>query len=179
MVIRGLDIADTVWISGGSSVGARDHTLEVFESFENMELLVHGISISPGKPTIIARIGNRAVFGLPGHTASAMVIAEVFLKPFLHCLSGENIPNRAYHYHVEAELSRNIESASGRDDFIRVRLEKRGKKLIAEPIFGKSGLISTLVEADGLIRIDRNIEGLYQGQAVRVMLFNPFIGVSQ
>jgi len=179
MVAIGLDIADTVWISGGSSVGTKDLTLKVFESFEEMELLVHGISISPGKPTIIARIGTLAIFGLPGHTVSAMVVAEVFLKPFLFRLSGRNNFQAAAHYHVEAELSRNIESASGRDDYIRVKLNNRGDKIIAEPIFGKSGLISTLVEAHGLIRIDRNTEGLYQGQSVRVMLFDPFNGVSQ
>jgi molybdopterin molybdotransferase len=172
MVAEGLDTADTVWISGGSSVGTRDMTLKVFESFDDMELLVHGISISPGKPTIIARIGKKAVFGLPGHTVSAMVVAEVFLNPFLYGLSGIDDLGKKEHKFVEAELSRNVESASGRDDFIRVRLDKKDHKLIAEPVFGKSGLISTLVEADGLLRIDRNIEGLYKGETVKVMLFS-------
>ncbi len=178
MVVQGLHEAQTLWISGGSSLGIRDHTLKVFESFDDMELLVHGISISPGKPTIIARIGDSAVFGLPGHTASAMVVAEVFLNPFLSGLSGEREFHEDWSLHVEAELSRNIESASGRDDYIRVRLEKRDDRLIAEPIFGKSGLISTLVEAHGLIRVDRNTEGLYKGQQVRVILFRSFRGVS-
>ncbi|MBW1862899.1 MAG: molybdopterin molybdenumtransferase MoeA, partial [Deltaproteobacteria bacterium] len=73
-------------------------------------------------------------------------------------------------------LSRNIESASGREDYIRVKLKKRGEKLMAEPIFGKSGLLSTLVEADGLLRVERNMEGLYQGQVVKVMVFNPVKG---
>ena len=77
---------------------------------------------------------------------------------------------------VEAILARNIESASGREDYIRVKLVEKGDTLIAEPIFGKSGLISTLVEADGLIRIDINTEGLYQGHSVRVMLSNSFNG---
>ena len=176
LVARGLDEADSVWISGGSSVGTRDLTLKVFESFDNMELFVHGISISPGKPTIIARIGTRAVFGLPGHTTSAMVVAEVFLNRFLSRLSGEKTSPGAANYQVEAELSRNIESANGRDDYIRVKLKKKGEKLIAEPVFGKSGLISTLVEAHGLILVDRNTEGIYQGQMVRVMPFSSFKG---
>ncbi len=178
MVARGLETADTLWISGGSSVGTRDMTLKVFESFEDMEILVHGISISPGKPTIISRIGTRAIFGLPGHTASAMVVAEIFLNPFLSRLSGEEPFREDAHFHVEAELSRNIESANGRDDYIRVKLIEKGGRYTAEPIFGKSGLISTLVEADGLIRVDRNTEGLYQGQPVKVMLFSSFRGVS-
>jgi len=171
MLLKGLETADTVWISGGSSVGTRDLTLKVFESIEGTELLVHGISISPGKPTIIARKGATAVFGLPGHTASAMVVAEVFLAPFLARLGGELTVGQGAQNKISAKLSRNIESASGRDDFIRVRLIQKDGEWIAEPIFGKSGLISTLVEADGLLRIDRNTEGLYQGQQVEVMKF--------
>jgi len=178
MVAGGLEASDTLWISGGSSVGTRDMTVKVLESFDDMEVLVHGISISPGKPTIIARIGGKAVFGLPGHAASAMVVAEIFLTPFLSRLSGEMNPSGDYHFHVEAELSRNIESASGRDDYIRVKLDKRGGRLFAEPIFGKSGLISTLVDAQGLLKIDRNTEGLYQGQIVKVMPFKHSRGVS-
>jgi molybdopterin molybdotransferase len=84
--------------------------------------------------------------------------------------SGDN------HFYVQAELERNIESASGRDDYIRVKLDKRGGKYFADPIFGKSGLISTLVEAHGLVKIDRNTEGLYRGQIVDVMLFKAFKG---
>jgi molybdopterin molybdotransferase len=170
-LLKGLETADTVWISGGSSVGTRDLTLKVFESIEGTELLVHGISISPGKPTIIARKGATAIFGLPGHTASAMVVAEVFLAPFLARLGGERTFGEKTQNKVAAKLSRNIESASGRDDFIRVKLIRKGGTWFAEPIFGKSGLISTLVEADGLLRIDRNTEGLYQGQEVKVIKF--------
>ena len=171
MLLKGLDMADTVWISGGSSVGTRDLTLKVFESIDGTELLVHGISISPGKPTIIARKGASVIFGLPGHTASAMVVAEVFLAPFLKRLGGETTFGEKVNNKVGAKLSRNIESASGRDDFIRVRLTRKDGVWIAEPIFGKSGLISTLVEADGLLRIDRNTEGLYEGQEVEVIRF--------
>jgi len=170
---KGLAFADTVWISGGSSVGTRDLTLKVFESFESMEVLVHGISISPGKPTVIARMGHRAIFGLPGHTASAMVVAEVFLGPFLGRLSGVKGDAKRGLGEVQARLSRNIESAGGRDDFIRVKLIEKGEGWVAEPVFGKSGLISTLVEADGLVRVDRNTEGLYEGETVKVRVFDP------
>lgn len=172
MIEEGLRDADTVWISGGSSVGTRDLTLKVFESFKDMDILVHGISISPGKPTIIARTGSQAIFGLPGHTASAMVVAEVFLAPFLSHLQGNKDYPKKCHYEIDAKLGRNIESASGREDYFRVKLKKRGREWIAEPIFGKSGLISTLVEADGLLRVERNREGLYQDQSVKVMIFD-------
>ncbi len=169
---KSLECADTVWVSGGSSVGVRDMTLKVLESISDMELLVHGISISPGKPTIIAKTGNKAVFGLPGHAASAMVIAEVFLREFLAKLLGHESDDLDQVKSVKAVLDRNVESKSGRDDFIRVRLEKENDSLKAVPVFGKSGLISTLVEAHGLVRIDRNSEGIYQGQTVEVILFN-------
>jgi molybdopterin molybdotransferase len=168
---KSLEFADTVWVSGGSSVGTRDMTLKVLESFDDMELLVHGISISPGKPTIIAKIGDRAVFGLPGHAASAMVIAEVFLKEFLLRLLGIRSQTEIKKS-VKAEMSRNIESKNGRDDFIRVRIEKKDGKFTAVPVFGKSGLISTLVDAHGLVRIDRNTEGVYKDQIVDVVLFS-------
>jgi len=169
-----IETCDTVWISGGSSVGSRDMTVKVLESFAGMQLLVHGIAVSPGKPTIIARIGNKALFGLPGHVAAAMIVAEIFLDPFLARLSGEERTSGDHHQYVQAELERNIESASGRDDYIRVKLNRRDGRIFAEPIFGKSGLISTLVEAHGLVKIDRNTEGLYKGQTVPVMLFKPF-----
>ena len=170
-VEQALSICDTVWISGGSSVGLRDMTLKVMESFPDTQILVHGIAISPGKPTIIGRTGGKALFGLPGHVASALVVAEIFLNPFLDGLAGKEISYEDSHFCVEAELERNIESAGGRDDYIRVKLKKIDGRLVAEPIIGKSGLISTLVEAVGLVKIGRNTEGFYKGQIVRVMLF--------
>ena len=166
-------LADTVWISGGSSVGTRDLTLKVFEVLRDFELLVHGISISPGKPTIIGRSGPQPIVGLPGHVASALVVAEVFLRPLIFRLSGLRGYSGGLNTLVQAELGRNIESTSGREDYIRVKLVKNRETLIAEPIFGKSGLISTLVDSDGLMRVDMNTEGLYKGQKVDVMLFDP------
>ncbi len=170
LVKKSLSQAETVWISGGSSVGTKDLTLKIFETLPDFELLVHGISISPGKPTIIGRSGPKPVIGLPGHVASALVVADVFLTSLISRLSGRLDSSGGFQAKVESVLARNIESASGREDYIRVKLVQEGDALIAEPIFGKSGLISTLVEADGLIRIDMNTEGLYEGQTVNVML---------
>jgi molybdopterin molybdotransferase len=172
MVDDSLREADSLWISGGSSVGARDLTLKVFETLAEFELLVHGISISPGKPTILGRVGNRPVIGVPGHVASALVVAEVFLSRLLHRLAGADDPNRLQPQKVTARLSQNIESASGREDYIRVKLERDEGSWTARPVFGKSGLISILVESDGLIRVDMHTEGLYRGDRVEVFLFN-------
>lgn len=176
MVEKGVAQADTVWVSGGSSVGTRDLTLKVFETLPKFELLVHGISISPGKPTIIGRSGPQPMIGLPGHVASAMVVAEVFLTRLISRLSGQRDVTDKFRNQMEAQLSQNVESAPGREDYVRVKLIEKGDRLMAEPVFGKSGLISTLVEADGLIRVDMNTEGMYEGQTVRVMLFDQVDG---
>ncbi len=166
---EGWDQADMLLISGGSSVGARDYTLEVIHSFPRSEILAHGISISPGKPTILARIGNKILWGLPGHVVSAMIVFTLFVKPCLHHLEGETIDRQPPRF--KAQLSRNIASAQGREDYIRVSLQKGKQGWEAMPILGKSGLISTMVRADGLVRIDQNCEGLEKGEWVEVMLF--------
>ena len=171
MVEKALRAADAVWISGGSSVGTRDFTLKVFETLPDFALLVHGISISPGKPTIIGRSGAKPVVGLPGHPASALVVAEIFMTKLLRILSGAR-ETEGIHTIKKAILKQNIPSSGGREDYIRVKLAHDGAQLKATPIFGKSGLISTLVEADGLVRIDMNTEGLYEGDEVDVMLFS-------
>jgi len=168
---KGLSQADVILLSGGSSVGAKDMTLDLFLSFADVELVAHGVSISPGKPTIIARKGNQTLWGLPGHPVSAMIIFDVFLRYLFARLSGLADPAGYYRHTVEAELDRNIESAGGREDYIRVKLVTEDGKLVAKPILGKSGLISTMVEADGIVKIDMNTEGLYRGDTVRVRLF--------
>jgi molybdopterin molybdotransferase len=171
-VVRAIRESDAVWLSGGSSVGTRDLTLKVLESLPDFELLVHGISIKPGKPTIIGSCSGKPVIGLPGQVSSAFVVAEVLLTPLLKSLSGGTENQKIPQGFVEAKLSRNLESGGGREDYVGVRLQEAKGVLTAEPVFGKSGLISTLVEADGLIRIPLNSEGLYAGQKVVVRLFD-------
>jgi molybdopterin molybdotransferase len=112
-VEKGLHQAEMVWISGGSSVGTKDLTLKVFETLRDFELLVHGISISPGKPTIIGKSGSKPVIGLPGHVASALVVADVFMTPLISRLSGRSDASKGFITAIAAVLARNIESASG------------------------------------------------------------------
>jgi molybdopterin molybdotransferase len=163
--------ADMVLISGGSSVGSRDFTLEVLQGLPDSEILVHGVSISPGKPTILARSGEKPVWGLPGQITSAMVVFHVLVRPALERISGLSESELGKSRQVPAVLSRNLASVQGRDDHVRVKLVRQGERLYAEPILGKSGLIHTMVKADGLIRIDRDSEGLDKGTPVEVMLF--------
>jgi molybdopterin molybdotransferase len=170
-VEKAISQADVVLLSGGSSIGVKDLTLDTFLSFEGVELVAHGISISPGKPTIFVKKGNKTLWGLPGHPVSAMIIFDVFLRYLFNKLKGLSDPDEEGSHFMEAELDRNVESVSGREDYIRVKLSRREGQVIATPILGKSGLISTMVEADGIVRIDMNTEGLYRGDKVKVRLF--------
>jgi molybdopterin molybdotransferase len=161
---------DMVLISGGSSLGMRDYTVEALAALPDSRIRAHGITISPGKPTILAQSGAKLVWGLPGHVTSAMVVFAAVVRPFLDRLSGVTAEVRRPP--VMARLTRNLESAAGRVDFVRVRLVRGAEgEMLAEPILGKSGLIRTMVQADGLIAIDMNTEGLEKGDPVAVALF--------
>ena len=159
---------DMVLVSGGSSVGARDFTIDVITALADSEILFHGISISPGKPTILARVGNKAFWGLPGHVVSAMVVFSRIVRPFIEHVSGRS-DIHGKKIRLRATLNRNLASAQGRVDYIRIRLQQKDGVLWAEPILGKSGLISTMVKADGLIEIGMNTEGLDKGAQVEVI----------
>jgi molybdopterin molybdotransferase len=131
--------------------------------------LVHGVSIKPGKPTILAKAGEKPVMGLPGHPASALIIFHLFVAPLIKRLQGQRLVD--YDQRIIARISRNIASAVGRSDYIRVKLEEREDGLWASPVFGKSGLISTLVKSDGMVEISANKEGILEGEIVHVHLF--------
>jgi len=155
------DENDLVVISGGSSVGVRDMTLDVLAE----GLLFHGVAIRPGKPTLAAVQKGKLVVGLPGHPASAAIAFYLLVRPLLACGGYEDDSRRLW-----AVLGRNLASGPGREDFVRVRLASQGEDLTAEPVLGKSGVIRTLAEADGLIRIPLHREGLSAGQRVEVIL---------
>ncbi len=164
-----LATSQLVIISGGSSVGTRDHTVRVLQSYvEDNSVLFHGITIKPGKPTIFGMVGKIPVFGLPGHPVSAMTICHVLIKPLVAALLGQPClepPRR-----IMAQITRNVASAPGRDDFVRVKLRRLDGNYWAEPIFGKSGLISTYLQADGIIHITAMKSGLYREDWVEVEL---------
>lgn len=159
---------DCLILSGGSSVGAKDYTTEVIQSLGDPGVFVHGISIKPGKPTILALANDKPVIGLPGHPASAMIIFRLFGERILKKLSGRTLerkPDRVF-----AKITKNIPSAPGRSDYIRVRLLEKDGEWWAEPIIGKSGLITTLVKSDGIVEIHSEKEGILQGESVPVIL---------
>jgi molybdopterin molybdotransferase len=168
---RALASADVVVLSGGSSVGERDHMLRVVSSLPGSVIHAHGIAISPGKPTLIASVGGKPVFGLPGHPVSALVVAQVFLAPFLLYLQGQELKRTPAGLRVRAVLASSVHSAQGREDYVRIKLEERQGLPGARPVFGKSGMLSTLVKADGFIVLPIHAEGLPAGETVDVFLF--------
>ncbi len=167
--------ADVVLISGGSSMGLRDYTVEAIDSLGEPGVLVHGISIKPGKPTIIGRIErdgeDKAVIGIPGHPVSALMIFHAFVRPVIRQLSGEVARTEASAEGLPATLSRNVASAPGREDLVRVALEEGGNGRLAHPLMGNSAMISTMTKADGYITIPLEAEGLREGAQVRVHLY--------
>lgn len=158
---------DMVLISGGSSVGTRDLTVDVLEALPKSRILVHGVSVRPGKPTILAQCDAKAVWGLPGHVTSAMVVFMVLVEPFLAHLGGHAGVTPVS---VRARLTRNLASVQGRVDYVRVRLIEKDGQQWAEPILGASGLIRTMAAAQGLVALEMNSEGLDLGAWVDVVL---------
>ena len=165
----GLEASDVLVLSAGSSVSIRDFTAEVVRALGEPGVLVHGIALRPGKPTIVGLVGGKAVFGLPGNPVSAMVVFELLVRPTVQFLLGcAGPPERPV---IQARLAQDIPSVPGREDYVPVRLG-RGEPCIAEPVFGKSNLIFTMVRADGVLRVPLDRSGLYAGEDVPVTLFS-------
>ncbi len=164
-----LDQSDALVLSAGSSVSVRDMTSDVIGKLGKPGVLVHGVSIKPGKPTIIAVCDGKPVFGLPGNPVSAMVVGDLFITPTVWKMQGcERPPLRQT---IRARLTHNLASVPGRVDYIQVRLIERGGELWAEPVFGKSNLIYTLIKADGMMIIPIDANGIAAGEVVDVRLF--------
>ena len=167
-----LEWSDLVLLSGGSSMGAKDIALETILSFPDAQFVFHGISIAPGKPTIFAKACGKPVLGLPGYPVSALVIFDLFAAPLIRRLGGENLDVlEKFSRSVRAVLKTNVASQIGREDYVRVVLERSPAGLLAAPLPSKSGAIFTLVKADGMVRVDMNQDGLEQGEEVEVILF--------
>ena len=153
---------DAVILSGGSSAGVKDAACRILESLG--ELLLHGIAVKPGKPTILANADNKPLIGLPGHPVAAFFVARLFVLPLLARLEGRTLRE----YPVRAALSESLNANHGRMQLSACRLEAKDGRLVAEPIRSKSGLITQLSDADGWLVIDRDCEGLPKGEEVEV-----------
>ncbi len=163
---------DLVLVSGGSSVGVKDAVAWAINALGRPGVIVHGVSIKPGKPTILGVVEGTPVIGLPGHPVSGMVIFDVFVRDLLRGLAGRTPPRR-FGRVVRARLQRRIPSAGGREDHVRVLLEERDGELWAVPQLGKSGIITTMTRADGLVVVPLGQDGVAEGAVVEVELFEP------
>jgi molybdopterin molybdotransferase len=167
-----------ILMTGGSSVGIADLTAKVINDAGQPGVLVHGVSIKPGKPLIIGLIvtpeRHVPIFGLPGHPAAVSICFELFVKPVLVHMSGE-VPHPALdgvpsYRSVKATLARSITSGPGREDHVRVTLERKDDQLLARPVFGASGS-SHAVKAVGTVVVPLNKIGIEAGEEVEVRLF--------
>lgn len=158
---KAIQDCDLLILTGGTSVGVKDTISGIIE--ELGELIVHGIAVKPGKPTILGAIQEKPVFGLPGNPVAAYFMFHMLVQPLLFSMQGTTLTE----FKEIVPLARSISSNHGREEFIPVRM----KDGTAHPIASKSGLITTLSAADGFIRVPRDCEGLKQGEAVEVTYF--------
>ena len=164
--------ADLILLNAGSSAGSEDFSASVVDSLG--ELLVHGIAVRPGHPVIfgmIARPGGAIpIIGVPGYPVSAALTGEIFVEPLLARWLGRP---PAQPPEIEAQLTRKITSPSGDDDYLRVAVAKVGERVLAAPLSRGSGVITSLVQADGIVIVPRGSQGLPAGERVRVRLYRP------
>ncbi|MFQ5849588.1 MAG: molybdopterin biosynthesis protein [Candidatus Binatia bacterium] len=162
---QALEKNHVVAIIAGSSAGERDFTAEIVE--EEGELLVHGIDVMPGKPAVLGVVGGKPVVGIPGYPVSATVIAREILQPVLGKFVGSGLISRP---RVRASAPKKIPSRLGLEEFVRVTLGRVGERLIAVPLGRGAGVITTMVRADGFLRIPSLTEGINAGEEVEVEL---------
>ncbi len=155
------DSSDVIVLSGGSSMGIRDYTLDIFKKFGKAIYKIHGVRIKPGKPTIVYITKDKIFVGLPGHPVSSFISSKFVLIPLLRKLSGEANFKPIAQKLVKSKIR--IPSQEGRKDFYRVKLDKNG---YFDPIFSKSSSLSSLLYCDGIVEIDENSEGIYEGEEV-------------
>ncbi|NLP48236.1 MAG: molybdopterin molybdenumtransferase MoeA [Clostridiales bacterium] len=158
-----LEGSDMVLISGGSSAGEKDMTVDIIGQLG--QVFMHGLALKPGKPTIIGAVGGKPVIGLPGHPVAAFFVFKELLKPLIGLMTDTKVKKAGR----RANLSTNYPSNHGREEIVPVRLLDENDK--AEPLFIKSGLLTLLGKADGYIKIPRDSEGLKKGQEVEIYLF--------
>ncbi len=161
-VLKALDENDILLLSGGSSVGIMDVTIDVLLSIPGSELLFHGLAVKPGKPTLAVKVNEKLVIGLPGHPVSALMMFNIVCGPFLKPDTGQR---------VMVKVTQNIASQPGRDDFIPVVLEEDDNQLLGRPLLGKSGLMSILSLADAFIHIPYEQQGILSGSVTTAWLF--------
>ncbi len=166
-VLESKEQSDIIIISGGSSVGTLDFTFDVINNLDNSTVHVEGISIKPGKPTIIATSNNTLVVGLPGHPLSSIIIYKAFIDFYIGLLLKQKINQRTF----KGILKQNVHSSPGKTTYQLIEIEESSSGIEITPIYSKSGMISLLAKAHGYIVIDEHREGIKAGEVVKGFRF--------
>jgi putative molybdopterin biosynthesis protein len=156
---------DLIVINAGSSAGSEDYTASIVE--ELGEVLVHGVSIMPGKPTLLGVVDERPIIGIPGYPVSATLSCELFIKPLIAAMLGLAAPRRE---RIVVTSTRRLPSKLGVEEFVRVRVGRVGERVVATPLSRGAGVITSLTRADAIIRIPRLIEGIEEGEETEAEL---------
>ena len=164
-VLKALNECDMVLINAGSSQGREDFTYDIIE--ELGEVCIHGLAIKPGKPAILGKINNKAVVGIPGYPVSAWVVMENIVKTIIRKSIYKEVVKKEI---IEATLSKRVMSTLKYEEFVRVKLGLINNQYVATPIKRGAGTITTLVNADGVIRVPQNVEGINEGEKVEIEL---------
>ncbi|WP_419725808.1 molybdopterin biosynthesis protein [Terrisporobacter petrolearius] len=164
-VLKALNECDMVLINAGSSQGREDFTYDIIQ--ELGEVCIHGLAIKPGKPVILGKINNKAVVGIPGYPVSAWVVMENIVKPIIRKSIYKEVVKKEI---IEATLSKRVMSTLKYEEFVRVKLGLINNQYVATPIKRGAGTITTLVNADGVIRVPQNVEGINEGEKVEIEL---------
>ena len=167
---KAFDESDMVVFTAGSSISVRDITAKAIRSLGEPGVLIHGINIKPGKPTILAICSGKPVVGLPGNPVSAYVTANIFVKNIIDKLQG--VDKLIFQEKIQAKIDTNIASKAGREDWIPAKISLANDRVMATPVFSRSNFIFSLVSADGLIRIEADKTGINAGEKVSVLPIN-------
>lgn len=170
IVQKAYALSDVILITGGTSAGVKDLTAKVINELGSPGVLFHGASIKPGKPIIGGVCKGKPVFGLPGHPVAVYICFEIFVKPVIEHMLG--LTDKKFRKIINARISRSIHSQAGREDFIRVSVEEKNAELWAMPLLSKSGLIMSLVMADGIAHIPSELIGIEEGEKISVEIID-------
>lgn len=158
---------DVLVVNAGSSAGSKDYTKNVIE--EIGEVIIHGVAIKPGKPTILGKINGKPVIGIPGYPVSAYLAMDIFMKPLLEKMTNIfNVEN-----FIEGKLGKSIVSSLKHKELVRVTLHKNKDEYIVMPLARGAGITTSLSKADGILEISKSVEGIGLGERVKVRLLKP------
>ena len=158
---------DVLVVNAGSSAGSKDYTKNVIE--EIGEVIIHGVAIKPGKPTILGKINEKPVIGIPGYPVSAYLAMDIFMKPLLEKMTNIfNVEN-----FIEGKLGKSIVSSLKHKELVRVTLHKNKDEYIVMPLARGAGITTSLSKADGILEISKSVEGIGLGERVKVRLLKP------